>query len=118
MADIKDMLRIAIKSEVEAAENYGKAAEQIKIFLLKEKFKFLQKEELGHKNLLEKLFKIKFPDEEIVLPDDSEMPKQPKKKMRRQWQDISRAWRKATTICLKVNWKLHITLNYTTKSMI
>lgn len=74
MADIKDMLRIAIKSEVEAAENYGKAAEQIKIFLLKDKFKFLQKEELGHKNLLEKLFKIKFPDEEIVLPDDSEMP--------------------------------------------
>ena len=74
MADIKDMLRIAIKSEVEAAENYGKAAEQTKIFLLKDKFKFLQKEELGHKNLLEKLFKMKFPDGEIVLPDDSEMP--------------------------------------------
>jgi len=35
MADIKDMLRIAIKSEVESAENYGKAAEQTKIFLLK-----------------------------------------------------------------------------------
>ncbi|HDH81754.1 MAG TPA: hypothetical protein ENF91_01530 [Thermoplasmatales archaeon] len=29
---------------------------------------------MGHKNLLEKLFKMKFPDEEIVLPDDSEMP--------------------------------------------
>jgi len=74
MADIKDTLRIAIKSEAEAAENYGKAVEQIKIILLKDKFKFLQKEEIGHKNLLEKLFKTKFPDEKIVLPDDSGMP--------------------------------------------
>jgi len=74
MTDIEDMLRIAIKSETDAAENYGKVAEQTSIFLLKDKFKFLQKEEVGHKNLLEKLFKMKFPDKEIVLPDDSEMP--------------------------------------------
>lgn len=74
MADIKDMIRIAIKSEVDAAENYRKAVEQTKIFLLKDKFRFLQNEEVGHRNLLEKLFKKKFPDEEIVLPDESEMP--------------------------------------------
>jgi len=34
----------------------------------------LQNEEVGHKNLLEKLFRAKFPDRDIVLPEDSEMP--------------------------------------------
>jgi rubrerythrin len=74
MTDIKDIIRIAIKSEVDAAENYRKAAEQTKIFLLRDKFKFLQNEEVGHRNLLENLFRKKFTDEEIILPDDSEMP--------------------------------------------
>ncbi len=74
MTDIEDMIRIAIRSEVDAAENYGKATEQTKIFLLKDKFKFLQNEEVGHKNLLEKLFRAKFPDRDMVLPEDSEMP--------------------------------------------
>ena len=74
MTDIEDMIRIAIKSEIDAARNYRKAAEQTKIFLLKDKFGFLEKEEMGHKNLLEKLFRAKFPGREIVLPEESEMP--------------------------------------------
>jgi len=71
---LEELLKTAIKSEVEAAENYRKAAEMINIYLLKDKFHFLEKEEMGHKNVLEKLFKSKFPDKEIVLPSSSEIP--------------------------------------------
>ena len=74
MTDVEEMIRIAIKSELDAARNYRKAAEQTKIFLLRDKYSFLEKEETGHKNLLEKLYKSKFPGREIILPEDSDMP--------------------------------------------
>ncbi len=74
MTSLEEILGIAIKSEINAEENYRKMAEITNIFLLKDKFNFLAKEEAGHKNLLEKLFKTKFPDKEIFLPDESKMP--------------------------------------------
>ncbi len=73
MLDLENLLEIAIKSEIDAAENYNKMAEMTGIYLLKDKFKFLANEEMGHKNLLEKLFKKKFPDREIVLPEESKI---------------------------------------------
>ncbi len=74
MASIEELLEMAIKSEIEAAENYRRAAEIINIYLLKDKFHFLEKEETGHRKVLENLFKRKFPEKEIVLPDTSEIP--------------------------------------------
>lgn len=72
--DLEEILKVAIKSEEEAAENYKKMQEIIDIFLVKDKFRFLENEEIAHKNLLEKLFKRKFPDKEIVLPEKSSVP--------------------------------------------
>jgi rubrerythrin len=74
MPDLKRILEIAIKSEIDAAENYRKMANLTNIFLLKDKLIFLEKEEIGHRNLLEKLFSKKFPGEEIDLPEKSEIP--------------------------------------------
>ncbi len=71
---VKEILGIAIKSEIDAAEKYGKMAEMVNIYLLKDKFNFLKKEEEGHRKILENLFRKKFPDEEIVLPEKSEVP--------------------------------------------
>ncbi|MCD6573701.1 MAG: ferritin family protein [Thermoplasmata archaeon] len=74
MNGVKEILEIAIKSEIDAAENYGKMAEKTDIILLKDKFKFLQNEEIGHRKVLENLFKKKFPGENISLPEKGKIP--------------------------------------------
>ncbi|HEC88277.1 MAG TPA: Rubrerythrin [Thermoplasmata archaeon] len=74
MSEIKRILEIAIQSEIDSAENYRKMADMTKIYLLKDKFKFLENEERGHKRALENLFKKKFPDKEIILPEKGEIP--------------------------------------------
>lgn len=60
MPDLENILEIAVKAEIDAAQNYRKAAEQTTIYLLKEKFGFLENEERGHQKLLETLFKRNF----------------------------------------------------------
>ncbi|KAA0012467.1 MAG: Rubrerythrin [Thermoplasmata archaeon] len=72
--DLEKILKVAIKAEIEAAENYRKMREITNIFFLKDKLQFLENEEKAHRNLLEKLFKKKFPDKEIILPEKSEIP--------------------------------------------
>ncbi len=72
--DLKELLKIAIKSEIDAAENYHKIAEMTNIFLLKDKFRYLENEEKGHRKLLEKIYRMKYPDEDIVITDEIEMP--------------------------------------------
>ena len=74
MPNLDEILGIAIRKEIMAAANYKKASQQTDIFLLKEKFKFLANEETGHKQLLEKLFKSKFPDKELILPNETDLP--------------------------------------------
>ncbi len=49
-------------------------AESTDIFPLKDKFAFLGNEEKGHRRILEKIFKKKFPDQEISMPEESSMP--------------------------------------------
>ena len=58
--DIEQLLKIAIKSEINAAEIYKKMADKTKIVFLKDKLNFLANEEIGHRNMLEKLLKTKF----------------------------------------------------------
>ena len=72
--DIEQLLKIAIKSEINAAETYKKMADKTKIVFLKDKLNFLANEEIGHRNLLEKLFKTKFSQEPLKLDVDMEKP--------------------------------------------
>lgn len=74
MPQLEEILEIAIKAEIDAARTYKKLAESVDTFLLKDKFHFLEKEEEGHRRLLEKIFESKFPGKEIVLPDKSQVP--------------------------------------------
>jgi rubrerythrin len=74
MPDVKETLEIAIKAEIDAAKNYRQAADQTDLFLLRDKFQFLVKEEEGHRRILERLFEKKFPNENIVLPSSEDMP--------------------------------------------
>lgn len=74
MSSIKEILGVATKSEIDSAENYKKLADMTNVYMLKDKFKFLEKEEIGHRKVLENFFKKKFPDEEIVLPEKGEIP--------------------------------------------
>ena len=67
--DLRELLEVAIKSEIDAAENYHKMAEMTNVFLLKDKFNFLENEEKGHRKLLERIYKKKFPDKEIRIPE-------------------------------------------------
>ena len=71
---IEEIIEIAIKAEIDAAESYKKAAERTSLFLLKDKFNFLVSEEIGHKNMLEKLFKDKFPEKKLSIPNKSQIP--------------------------------------------
>jgi len=72
--DIEQLLKIAIKSEINAAETYKKMADKTKIVFLKDKLNFLANEEIGHRNLLEKLFMTKFSQEPKKLDVDMEKP--------------------------------------------
>jgi len=74
MTQIKHMLEIAIKAEIDAADNYGRAADQTDLFLLRDKFHLLQNEEKGHRRVLEKLFAKKFTEDEPALPASEDMP--------------------------------------------
>jgi len=74
MPDVKETIEIAIKAEIDASKNYSKAAERINLFLLKDKFQFLVKEEDSHRHVLEHLFEKKFPNENLILPSSEAMP--------------------------------------------
>ncbi len=74
MPQLEEILGIAIKAEIDAADTYRKLAESVDIFLLKDKFHFLENEEKNHRRLLEKLFENKFPGKELTIPDKSEVP--------------------------------------------
>ena len=74
MPGVKETMEIAIQAEIDASKNYRKAAERINLFLLKDKFQFLAKEEESHRRVLETLFEKKFPNENLVLPSVEDMP--------------------------------------------
>lgn len=71
---LKDCILTAIKSEIEAHTIYNKIAKSVKNIMLKDRLEFLAKEELKHQEFFEKLFKSTFPDEELVLPEESPVP--------------------------------------------
>ena len=74
MDELKRLLEMALRSEIDSRDIYKNYAEQTKNALLKEKFEFLAKEEEKHRTMIENLLKIKYPNEPINIPDSTEVP--------------------------------------------
>lgn len=68
------ILAVAVKSEIEAADIYTSLHQRVKNELLRKKLKFLVFEEKKHRAILERLFFQRFPEEELKIPESSFLP--------------------------------------------
>jgi len=71
---INELLLVAIKSEIESKDVYTTLAERVKNSVLKERLLFLAGEEEKHRAYLESLYRQKFGDKELKLPEKSDVP--------------------------------------------
>jgi rubrerythrin len=71
---VDTLLLTAIKSEVESHGVYSLLAGRVKNALLKERLNFLAGEEARHRHILQGIFKEKFPDQDLELPEKSPVP--------------------------------------------
>jgi len=71
---LEDLLLAAIKSEVESNAVYSKIAKKVKNGLLKDKLKFLAKEEEKHREFVEQIYTKKFPGKKLMLPRTTPVP--------------------------------------------
>ncbi len=69
-----EILAVAVRSEVDAADFYSRLLGRIKNALLRQKLKFLIFEEKKHRQILERLFSQRFPDKDLKLPKKSFLP--------------------------------------------
>jgi len=70
-----EILAVAIKSEIEAADIYSRLHQNVKNELLRKKLEFLIFEEKKHRQILERLFSQRFRDKELRLPNRSFLPR-------------------------------------------
>ncbi len=68
-SSVKDLLGLAIRSEIDSNAVYSKMAKRVLNPLLKEKFRILAFEENKHRDVLKKLHKVLHPEEKIKVPD-------------------------------------------------
>jgi rubrerythrin len=71
---LEDLLLAAMKSEIESNTVYTKIAEQVKNGLLKDKLKFLAKEEKKHRKFIEQVYKAKFTKKKLTIPKTTPVP--------------------------------------------
>lgn len=64
-----EVLAVAIRSEIEAADFYAGILDKVKNILLQQKLKFLVTEEKKHRQILERLHAQRFPDVELKIPE-------------------------------------------------
>jgi len=69
---VKELLGLAIRSEIDSQTVYLKMAERVQNQLLKEKFQILAFEESKHKTILERLHEVLFPREKTQIPDKAD----------------------------------------------
>jgi rubrerythrin len=69
-----EVLGIAIQSEIEAAKLYERMERKIKNVDLKEKLEFLKGEEEKHRSIFEDIYRKRYPDVELILPEKSMVP--------------------------------------------
>ena len=70
-----EVLAVAVRAEIEAADFYGRLLGQVKNILLQQKLSFLVTEEKKHRQILERLHGQRFPGVEIKIPDKPARPK-------------------------------------------
>lgn len=69
-----EVLAQAIRSEIDAADFYSHLRGRIKNVLLRQKLKFLIFEEEKHRKILNRLFRQRFPDKDLQVPEKSPLP--------------------------------------------
>ena len=72
-----EVLAVAIRAEIEAADYYGGLLEKVKNILLQQKLKFLVMEEKKHRKILERLHSQRYPEVELKIPEKAARPKTP-----------------------------------------
>ncbi len=70
-----EVLAIAIRAEIEAREIYHRMVEKVVNESLQTRLRFLEQEEEIHRKVLEDVFRDKFPEIELVLPERTRIPK-------------------------------------------
>src|SRR4030042_3601317 len=70
-----EVLAVAVRAEIEAADFYRRLLGQVKNILLQQKLSFLVTEEKKHRQILERLHGQRFPGVELRIPDKPERPK-------------------------------------------
>jgi rubrerythrin len=63
-----DILAVAVRAEMDAADVYNHLRGRVKNEVLVQKLKFLADEEVRHKAILERLFADKFPARKLAVP--------------------------------------------------
>jgi rubrerythrin len=71
---LEDLLLAAMKNEIESHKVYIKIAEKVKNGLLKDKLKFLAKEEEKHRAFVEQVYKARFPKKKLTIPKTTPVP--------------------------------------------
>ncbi len=71
--NLKELIEIGIKSEMDAQEAYGLIAEEDIPTPLENSLRSLKKDEKDHEESLRTIFKEHFPDKEPVIPDKMEL---------------------------------------------
>jgi len=70
-----EVLAVAVRAEIEAADFYGRLQEKVKNILLRQKLDFLVTEEKKHRQILERLHGQRFPGVALKIPESPERPK-------------------------------------------
>lgn len=72
-----EVLAAAVRSEIEAANFYGRLLGRVKNAVLEQKLKFLVLEEKKHRKILERLHSQRYPDRKLMIPEKSVGPRLP-----------------------------------------
>jgi rubrerythrin len=70
-----EVLAVAIRSEIEAADFYSRMLARVKNILLQQKLEFLVLEEKKHRKILERLHSQRFPDVALRIPEKTARPR-------------------------------------------
>ena len=68
------LLLTALRSEIDSKLVYEQVADRVANALLKDKLKFISAEEEKHRSVIEGVYKERFPNKEITIPENSPVP--------------------------------------------
>ena len=68
------LLLAALRSEIDSKLVYQQVADRVKNALLKDKLNFISGEEEKHRSVIEGVYRERFPNKEIAIPENSPVP--------------------------------------------